>query len=243
MNVGIVTVGNELLSGDTANTNASWLATELTDRGVRVGRITVVPDDSTIIAETVGWFSDRFDATIVTGGLGGTPDDLTVAAVAEAFEQPLVPNERARADVTESIRANQADNPDAEISIDIESEASIPQGARVLLNDPGLSPGCVLGSVYVLPGIPSEMRSMFGSVAHEFSGDRRTRTVYTTDPESQLLGTLDAVTDTFAVSVGCYPDDAAGHNRLTLTGTDDAELTDAVAWLSERVTLTRDAAQ
>ncbi|WP_330630123.1 competence/damage-inducible protein A [Halocatena halophila] len=243
MNVGIVTVGNELLSGETENTNASWLATQLTDRGVSVGRITVVPDEVATIADTVDWFTNRFDATIVTGGLGGTPDDLTMAAVAETFEQPLVPNERARENVTAAIRSYQAENSDAAISIDIESEASIPKGARVLLNEPGLSPGCVLESVYVLPGIPSEMRSMFASVAHEFSGERRTRTVYTTDPESQLIETLEAVTDSFAVSVGCYPDDAAGHNRLTLTGTNSAELTDAVAWLSERVELTSDSHQ
>ena len=78
MQVAILTVGDEVLAGETTNTNASWLATELTDRGVTVARILTVPDDEAVIAEWVREFSESFDAVVVTGGIGGTHDDVTV---------------------------------------------------------------------------------------------------------------------------------------------------------------------
>ncbi|MUW16005.1 competence/damage-inducible protein A, partial [Halorubrum sp. CBA1125] len=80
MDVGLITVGDELLSGDTVNTNAHWLASELSDRGVAVRRILSVPDDRAVLAGRVREYADAFDATIVTGGIGGTPDDVTMEA-------------------------------------------------------------------------------------------------------------------------------------------------------------------
>lgn len=90
MEVALITVGDELLAGDTVNTNANWLAAELSDRGVAVKRILSVPDDRAVIAECVRAYADAFDAVIVTGGLGGTPDDVTLEAVADAFDRELV---------------------------------------------------------------------------------------------------------------------------------------------------------
>ncbi|ELY98714.1 molybdopterin binding domain protein [Natrialba chahannaoensis JCM 10990] len=87
MNVALLTVGDELLAGQTTNTNASWLAARLSERGATVRRILTVPDERELIASTVaGWHDDpEFDAIIVTGGIGGTPDDVTVPAVAEGW--------------------------------------------------------------------------------------------------------------------------------------------------------------
>lgn len=127
--------------------------------------------------------------------------------------------------------------PDLDIDIDIETEAAIPTDARPLINDAGLSPGCVVENVYVLPGIPEEMRSMFESIADEFTGEIRTRILYTEDPESNLIDTLTNAHNRFDVTVGCYPDRDAGHNRLTIRGTDENELDTAESWLRERVTV------
>ena len=99
MQAAILTVGEELLAGDTENTNGTWLAGQLTDRGVAVARILAVPDEEGVIAGAVDRYSDTFDAVVVTGGLGGTPDDVTMSAVAAAFDRPLVENDLARADV------------------------------------------------------------------------------------------------------------------------------------------------
>ena len=84
MRVAIVTVGDELLVGDTVNTNAAWLGERLHERGVEVGRVAVLPDRVADIARVVNEFRAEFDAVIVTGGLGPTHDDLTMEGVAAA---------------------------------------------------------------------------------------------------------------------------------------------------------------
>ncbi len=233
MNAAILTVGDELLDGDTENTNATWLATQLTDRGVSVRRVLTVPDDVRVIAESTRQYSDAFDAVIVTGGLGGTPDDVTMEGVAAAFDRSLEPNDLARADLERTLAAIADDYPD--LDVDVTAEASIPAGSRPLINRAGLSPGSVTENVYVLPGIPSEMESMFEDVADEFDGEFESRFLYTNEPEANLIGRLDEVRDRFGVKVGCYPDREAGHNRLKLSATDSETLNEAAAWLNANV--------
>jgi molybdenum cofactor synthesis domain-containing protein len=235
MQVALVTVGDELLAGDTENTNATWLSRELTDRGVTVTRVLTVPDEEAVIAGAVAEYSDAFDAVVATGGLGRTLDDLTMESVAAAFDRELVENDLAREDVERTLEAYAEANPDLDIDVDVGEEALLPEGARPLLNRAGLSPGCVLENVYVLPGIPSEMKRMFEDVAEEFAGEADSRFLYTDEPEANLIDRLDEVRDRFGVKVGCYPDREAGHNRLKLTGEDEDALVEAEAWLEERV--------
>src|SRR5688572_5989833 len=81
----ILTVGNEIVSGDTENTNASWLARRLAELGVEVKLIAAVRDDVEEIAAFLRAERPRVEHVFVTGGLGGTPDDITREAVAAAF--------------------------------------------------------------------------------------------------------------------------------------------------------------
>ncbi|MGM0604271.1 MAG: competence/damage-inducible protein A [Halobacteriota archaeon] len=239
MDVALLTIGEELLSGATANTNASWLAGRLSDRGVDVRRILVLPDDRSLIEATLREWVASFDAVIVTGGLGGTHDDVTMDAVAAAFDRELLVDEVAREDVLETIAAFRESHPELveryDPRVDPDAQASIPEGARPLCNPVGLSPGCVLESVYVLPGIPEEMRAMFELVESEFDGDRVTETLYTPVPESSMTQTLEEFHDRFDVVAGSYPGRARDPNRLTVTGTDRATLEAAIAWLEERI--------
>ncbi|WP_246985800.1 competence/damage-inducible protein A [Halorientalis marina] len=233
MEVALVTVGDELLAGDTVNTNATWLATQLHDRGVTVTRVLTVPDDRDAIAENVRTYSDAFDAVIVTGGLGGTPDDITMDAVAAAFDRELAVDDLALADVEETLEAIADTYPD--LSVDPEAEATLPAGGRPLLNRAGLSPGCVVENVYVLPGIPDEMQSMFESVADEFEGDTMAEFLYTPQPEANLIEPLTDVGMKFDVSVGCYPDRDENHNRLKVSGEDRDQIDGALDWLRDRL--------
>ena len=233
MGAAVVTIGDELLAGDIDNTNATWLCSELTARGVSVGRVTVLPDDEGDIAETVRELSDEFEAVIVTGGLGNTPDDRTIEAVAAAFGRDLVVDELALEAVDRRVERIRERYPD--FSVDREAEAAIPAGSRPLVNAEGLSPGCVVENVYIFPGIPREMKAMFESVADEFSGDGLERTLYTRIPEAHLVDTIETGTERFAVGIGCYPKREAGYNRLKLTGTDPEALEAAAAWLRETV--------
>ena len=235
MDAALVTVGEELLAGETENTNATWLARQLTERGVVVRRVLTVPDEEAVIAEHVRAYAEQFDAVVVTGGLGGTPDDVTMAAVARAFDRDLAVDDLALADVEETLAAFREANPELDIDVDTDREAAIPDGARALLNGAGLSPGCVVENVYVLPGIPEEMRAMFEDVAEEFAGDVRSRSLYTRVPEANLVEPIETANERFDVAVGCYPNRDERYNRLSVRGTDGEELDAAVAWLAEHV--------
>jgi len=225
MEVALVTVGDELLAGDTANTNASWLAERLTGRGVAVERVTTVPDRVADIAGVVREYRDAYDAVIVTGGVGPTHDDVTMDGVAAAVGVELAESEEALAYLTE--RGGYAADDLAE------GTAHLPAGARVVHNEAGVAPGCVIDAVYVFPGVPSEMRAMFESVADEFAGATAyTETVRAAEPESRLLDRLAAVRDRYDVSVGSYPGE---HVRVKITGADEALVGEAAAWLRERV--------
>ena len=95
----ILTIGNELVSGDTENTNASWLARRLESLGVRVAISASVPDELERIVEFVQRERERVDFLLVTGGLGGTPDDITREALAAAFGVPQEPVPALEADL------------------------------------------------------------------------------------------------------------------------------------------------
>jgi molybdenum cofactor synthesis domain-containing protein len=235
MDVALLTIGDEVLAGDTLDTNAHHLAGRLSERGATVARILSLPDDRETIADHVAAYSEEFDAVVVTGGIGGTPDDVTMDAVADAFDREMVVPEVTREDVEGTLAAFRADNPDLELDVDAEAEAAVPAGARPLLNEAGLAPGCVLEDVYVFPGIPEELEAMFAQVAEEFDGERRSRTLYTVEPEANLVAKLETVMERSEVSVGCYPDREAGHNRLKVTATDDDELAAATTWLLDNV--------
>jgi molybdenum cofactor synthesis domain-containing protein len=235
MEVALLTVGDELLDGDTVNTNGNWLAAQLTDRGVTVTRIVSLPDERGAIATHVREYDEAFDAVVVTGGIGSTPDDVTIEAVADAFDRDLTVQAAALEAVEQRLAELQRRLPEVDADIDAEAEARLPARSRVLVNETGLAPGCVLGTVYVLPGIPSELRGMFDSVAEEFTGDRRSRYLYTVEPESNVVPALEEAMERFDVTIGCYPDREEGHNRLKLTGTDDQELSLAGDWLLEAV--------
>ncbi|MFC6826847.1 competence/damage-inducible protein A [Halopelagius fulvigenes] len=231
MDVAVLTVGNELLAGDIENTNATWLARELSSRGAEVVRILVVPDEESVIAETVQEWSAAFDAVLVTGGLGGTVDDVTMESVAAGLDRELAVDPVAEADVEATIASILERRPDIDFELKPEWYASMPAGATPIPNPEGLAPGCVAENVYVLPGIPEEMRAVFGNVADEFGGDVATRTLYTPEPEGAAAEPLATVGGRFGVRVGCYPRRDGHRTRIKLTANDEETLDEAASWL------------
>jgi molybdenum cofactor synthesis domain-containing protein len=195
----ILTIGNEILSGDTVNTNAAWLAQRLERLGVRVRHAAAVPDEIDEIATFVRERAPAVDFLLVTGGLGGTPDDLTREAIAAAFglEQEEV------AEVAADLRARFARDPEYAARW-----AQLPAGARALANPRGGAPGFVVENVYVFPGLPAEMEAMFDAIAHEFRGAppiaswRRTYRTRESEIASLLAETGERWPD---VLVGSYP--------------------------------------
>jgi nicotinamide-nucleotide amidase len=223
----VLTIGNELVSGDVDNTNGSWLATRLERLGVRVHLIASVPDDVQRIASFVRANAPQADFVIVTGGLGGTPDDVTREAIAAAFDLPRTE----QPDVAAELRARFRSDPEYAARW-----AELPTGARPLDNPLGGAPGFVIKNLYVLPGLPAEMEAMFKTIEQELHGDspiaswrRRYRTT-----ESRIVGVLEAMGQLHpGVLVGSYPrfDTLGSEVEIVVKSRDPAALAAAAEWI------------
>ncbi len=236
MDVAIVTVGEEVLAGDTTNTNASWLADRLTSQGASVQRILTIPDDEELIVETVNDWSESFDAIVITGGLGGTHDDVTLEAVASAFNRDVVTDEKVLEDAKETVNEYRKNHPeefeDVELNLDYEAWSSVPQDSEVLLNPEGLTPGWILKNVYAFPGVPDELKAMFELVVEDFDGSIRSKVLLTDQPEGTMAAELSTVQEEFDVTVGSYPSNST-HNQIKISGTDRKEIQKASDYLTE----------
>jgi nicotinamide-nucleotide amidase len=224
----ILTIGNELLSGDVENTNGSWLARRLEAAGADVRLIAVLPDEIAEIATMLREQAERADLVLVTGGLGGTPDDLTREAVAAAFAVDQVEH----AEVAAELRARFHRDPDYAARW-----ALLPEGSRPLANPLGGAPGFLLENVYVLPGLPAEMEAMYETVEDELRagppiGSWR-RTYRTTESRIAIFLARTA-NDHPRVRVGSYPSFGAEgpHVEVVLKSKDPDALDAAAAYLA-----------
>lgn len=162
----ILSIGNELLIGDTINTNASWLGQFLTRQGFRVTEVRTISDDPDRIRETIREGREKADLVISTGGLGPTHDDITKKVVADLFGYPMITDEALLAKLKDRFeRRGLAFTPsNAE-------QALVPDGARVLRNEKGTAPGLWFtnggGAVVLLPGVPREMKHLMETGVQE----------------------------------------------------------------------------
>ncbi|WP_247728601.1 competence/damage-inducible protein A [Halovivax limisalsi] len=239
MDVAILTVGDELLAGETTNTNASWLAGRLADRGARTRRIATVPDDRAAIGEYVSRFREEFDAVLVTGGLGNTHDDVTAEAVAAALDRDLVAPESLQERLREKAARVREERPELfeehDLELDAEAAARVPTGARPVVTDAGWAPAFVVDRVYVLPGIPAEMEAAFERVATDFDGDAISRSIFTPLPEGALPSVLETVRDRFDVAVGSYPGADAAPGRIRVSASEPSSVAAAIEWLESTI--------
>ena len=224
----VLTVGNEIVFGDVENTNASWLARRLAELGLQVRLLAAVRDSVEEIAGFLRAEMGRAGVVIVTGGLGGTPDDITREGVAAAFG---VPTEEIP-ELAESLRTRFGARGLGEYAA---RWAQIPQGAVPLPNPLGGAPGFVLGNVHVLPGLPREMEAMFETLADRFRGEPigAWRRRYATG-EGQIVTVLEEATQRHpTVTVGSYPSflDTGPEVEVVLKSADARALGEAAAWL------------
>ncbi|MEV5707848.1 CinA family nicotinamide mononucleotide deamidase-related protein [Actinoallomurus sp. NPDC052274] len=233
MRVELLNVGDELLRGDIFNGNAGWLGRRLTEAGVEVVRDVVVPDDTETIVTALREALERADAVIVTGGLGGTSDDVTRDALARAAGVALRRDPDLEARLRE--RAVSRGVPLRESALRM---ADVPEGARRLPNPAGTAPGLRVtlpgGVAYAVPGVPEEMRAIVDEhVLPELAGTPvaarvlRTATVW----ESVVAARLAPVEALPGVRLAYYP--SPGEVRVRITGTAEDRVAEAAALARE----------
>jgi len=189
----LLTIGDEILTGRTVNTNAAYLARKLTLLGFVVKRITVVEDGQAQISQAITEaLSREIELLVVTGGLGPTYDDVTMESVAVALSRKMKKDEQAAVWVGGSVaREGQQMTPERL------KMAYLPEGAKPLQNPVGMAVGAwiELGEgktqrIVVLPGVPSEMEAMFEH--HVVPVLAREQSLFLAEKEFKVLGIYEA---------------------------------------------------
>ncbi|MEE9393158.1 MAG: molybdopterin-binding protein [Planctomycetota bacterium] len=195
---GIIAIGNEILSGKVTDLNATHLIQQFRELGVEAKRVAIIPDEIPVIRDQVREFSASFDIVITTGGVGPTHDDVTIEAIAAAFNRPIVPSPELEAVIREYFKD---DFKDAWLRM-----ARIPEGTELVWRDGMPFPITKLENVWILPGEPSVMRKKFAAIREDF---RQTpihvRRLFTTWEEGDLAELLEKLEAETGVAIGSYP--------------------------------------
>ena len=154
--VELVAIGDEVLKGFVSNTNGAFLSQELAKLGIAVVRHTVLPDEPGVLRGGLEEALGRADIVLTTGGLGPTCDDHTRRVVADLVDSDFV---------TDDVVAHELERRYGDALTSLQDQARVPSKAQVFVNTVGTAPGLLFehggGMLFVLPGVPAEMRTMF----------------------------------------------------------------------------------
>jgi molybdenum cofactor synthesis domain-containing protein len=224
-----VVIGNELLSGKIADRNLPVLARNLRRLGVRLVRAVTIVDDLDTIAREVRSAAKKHTWVFTSGGVGPTHDDLTIAAVAKAFDVRVVQSpeldDRIRTAYGERLREGHL------------LMARVPRGARLIKSDAIPWPAVLMNNVWVLPGVPEVFEIKMGllETVLEARAPYSSIAVYSTLDEGNLKPFLDRVVAAHpAVDVGSYPrwTDPIVRTMITFDGRDRVSCEAAAAAFS-----------
>jgi nicotinamide-nucleotide amidase len=159
MRAELVTIGDEILIGQTINTNAAWIGEQFSLLGITLQRTITISDIREAILDTLEDCRRRADIVIITGGLGPTKDDLTKPTLCEYFNTKLVMNTAVLAKIEAYFKS--VNRPMLEVNT---NQALLPESCRVLPNDYGTASGMWFekeNTIFVsLPGVPYEMKAL-----------------------------------------------------------------------------------
>lgn len=155
----IITIGDEILIGQTIDTNSAWIGENMSMIGIPVNRIISVSDCPEEIRLALADSMDRADVVLITGGLGPTNDDRTKTTLADFFQSGLIENSEVLIDILQLLKMR-----NVPVSALNRAQAMVPANCRVIRNLNGTAPGMWFernGKIAVsMPGVPYEMKSM-----------------------------------------------------------------------------------
>jgi molybdenum cofactor synthesis domain-containing protein len=155
---GLLVIGDEILSGRTKDKNIGYIAEYLTNIGIDLREVRVVPDIEAEIVEALNALRNRYTYVFTTGGIGPTHDDITADCVAKAFGVAIDYDPRAVAILKERFQG-------AELNEARMRMTRIPAGAELIRNKVSAAPGFRIGNVFVMAGVPSIMQAMLDAIA------------------------------------------------------------------------------
>jgi nicotinamide-nucleotide amidase len=164
LRVELLCIGSELLKGRITNTNATTIAQDLLSAGAQLQWVTTVGDDLTDIVAVIHHALTRVDLLILTGGLGPTPDDLTIEALARVWDEPLTERPEALLHLQEWFKTRNRPMSPSNLK-----QTLFPPSATLIPNPSGTAFGVSLArdgkQVWAFPGVPSELRLMWDTWA------------------------------------------------------------------------------
>ena len=201
VNAAILIIGNEILSGRTQDTNTRTLATWLNSIGVTVSEVRVIPDVEKTISNTLNVLRKENDYVFTTGGIGPTHDDITAQSVSKAFGLKYEIHQ-------EAFKILEAYYKPGEFNEGRQKMVKMPENAELILNPTSGAPGFSVENVYCLPGVPSILKSMLGSLKNKIVGGEPvlSHTISLKTVESEIANSLTKVQDQNSdVEIGSYP--------------------------------------
>ncbi|XP_057667461.1 FAD synthase-like [Diorhabda carinulata] len=229
---GILVIGDEILKGQTEDTNSRYLTKEIYKMGVKVKKISVIGDVVSEVSEEVKFFSKSFDKVITTGGIGPTHDDITFEAVAKAFNEPLVLDPTLHKLCMKFYNTTNANIPGMKM-------AFIPQSAKLnfksnISSQPLIYPNISIHNVYMFPGIPELLIKTFRSVKDGIFRNNEhyfTKCLYLNTSESDIVQILDTVVRQHPeVQFGSYPKLSNKQYQVKLTIESSSEQNTTLAY-------------
>jgi nicotinamide-nucleotide amidase len=233
MKAHIITIGDELLIGQTIDTNSAWIGAELSKLGFDIWRITSIHDNRNDILNTLKEVSGKTDVVIITGGLGPTSDDITKPTLCEYFGTRLVLN----TEVLQMIEVMMSKR-GFPMNENNRRQAEVPESCKVLTNAMGTAPGMWFeqnGTIFIsMPGVPYEMKYIMDQhVIPQLNKSFSTqiilhRNIMTYgEPEARLAEILTGFESSLPVFIklAYLPSSGVIKLRLTATGSDSKNLT------------------
>ncbi len=228
----MLVIGDEILSGRTRDANMHHLAKELTDVGIDLREVRVVPDDADAITAAVKALAGAHDHLFTSGGIGPTHDDITAENVARAFGVPIDVREDARA-----VLQAHYDRQGQELNAARLRMARIPEGATLIDNPISAAPGFTLENVHVMAGVPSIFNAMLASILPTLTGGAPvlSQSMQIFRGEGDIAGPLGDLAGRYPdLSFGSYPfvRDGVFGAQVVVRGQDGARLDAAMAELN-----------
>ncbi len=226
---GLLVIGDEILSGRTKDKNIGYIAEYLTNIGVDLREVRVVPDVEEEIVAAVDALRRRYTYLFTTGGIGPTHDDITADCVAKAFGVTIDYDPRAVALMKERFEQLGTQMNEARMRM-----TRIPAGAELVLNKVSAAPGFWIGNVIVMAGVPSIMQAMLDYVAPKLAtGAKMLSETVRADAREGDVGTeLGVVAKAHPdVMIGSYPfmDDRGPNTNIVVRARDADKLAAAKA--------------